>query len=87
MQPAKCGDTIGLLLDVDAGTLTVHKNDERLGVMATGLEGRYCWAVSLGYGCAHIEPATDQVAQRQARRGGRRMNQKNFMMHCNETWR
>eukprot|EP01046_Picozoa_sp_COSAG06_P048958 COSAG06_NODE_7426_length_2509_cov_2.290456_3_plen_174_part_01 len=27
------GDRIGLLLDLDAGSLTVYKNDERLGVM------------------------------------------------------
>jgi hypothetical protein len=41
------GDRIGLLLDLDQGTMTVYKNDERLGVMATGLSGEYCWAVSL----------------------------------------
>ena len=42
-------DHIGLLLDLDQGTMTVYKNDERLGVMATGLSGEYCWAVTLGY--------------------------------------
>jgi hypothetical protein len=48
MQPANDeGDRIGLLLDLDQGTTTVYKNDERLGVMATGLSGEYCWAVSL----------------------------------------
>jgi hypothetical protein len=41
------GDRIGLLLDLDQGTMTVYKNDERLGVMATGLSGEYSWAVSL----------------------------------------
>jgi hypothetical protein len=41
------GDRIGLLLDLDQGTMTVYKNDERLGVMATDLSGEYCWAVSL----------------------------------------
>ena len=41
------GDRIGMLLDLDQGTMTVYKNDERLGVMATGLSGEYCWAVSL----------------------------------------
>jgi hypothetical protein len=40
-------DRIGLLLDLDQGTMTVYKNDERLGVMATGLSGEYSWAVSL----------------------------------------
>ena len=57
------GDTIGLLLDCDAGTLAVYKNGARLGQgvapgMRTtlgntkevaGLQGQeLCWAVSLG---------------------------------------
>ena len=41
------GDRIGMLLDLDQGSMTVYKNDERLGVMATGLSGEYSWAVSL----------------------------------------
>ena len=41
------GDRIGLLLDLDQGTMTVYKNDERLGVMATELSGEYSWAVSM----------------------------------------
>jgi hypothetical protein len=41
------GDRTGLLLDLDQGTMTVYKNDERLGVMATGLSGEYSWAVAL----------------------------------------
>eukprot|EP01046_Picozoa_sp_COSAG06_P031514 COSAG06_NODE_3074_length_5891_cov_6.288847_1_plen_302_part_00 len=53
MQRAKeVGDRIGLLLDLDQGTMTVYKNDERLGVMATGLSGEYSWAVSI-YGQGH----------------------------------
>ena len=39
------GDTIGMLLDFDDGTLTIFRDDERLGVMARGLSGEYCWAV------------------------------------------
>eukprot|EP01046_Picozoa_sp_COSAG06_P023010 COSAG06_NODE_1811_length_8317_cov_7.969944_9_plen_181_part_01 len=40
MRPAhEEGDRIGMLLDLDQGTMTVYKNDERLGVMATGLSG------------------------------------------------
>ena len=27
--------------------MTVYKNDERLGVMATSLSGEYSWAVTL----------------------------------------
>jgi hypothetical protein len=38
-----------MLLDLDQGTMTVYKNDERLGVMATGLSGEYSWAVSLAW--------------------------------------
>ena len=38
---------IGMVLDLDEGTLDVYKNDRRLGTMKTGLVGEYCWAVSL----------------------------------------
>ena len=41
------GDKIGMTLDLDDGTLTVYKNDRRLGVMIDGLSGSYCWYVSL----------------------------------------
>jgi hypothetical protein len=48
MQRAqKEGNRIGMLLDLDQGSMTVYKNDERLGVMGTGLSGEYSWAVSL----------------------------------------
>jgi hypothetical protein len=47
-QPAReQGDRIGMLLDLDQGSMTVYKNDVRLGVMATGLSGEYSWAVGL----------------------------------------
>ena len=39
--------TIGLLLDLDEGTLTVYKNGRRLGVMKSGLSGEYCWYTSM----------------------------------------
>ena len=38
---------IGMVLDLDEGTLDVYKNDRRLGTMQTGLVGEYCWVVSL----------------------------------------
>lgn len=41
------GDRFGLLLDLEAGSLIVFKNDERLGMMAAGLTGSYCWATAL----------------------------------------
>ena len=39
--------TIGLLLDLDEGTLSVYKNRRRLGVMKSGLSGEYCWFTSM----------------------------------------
>jgi hypothetical protein len=51
MQGFKQGDVVGLLLDCDAGTLTVKKNGVRLGVATTGLTGEFCWAATL-YGAA-----------------------------------
>ena len=47
MKEAENGDRIGLLLDVDAGSLTVYLNDERLGVMSTGLTQYFRWAVRI----------------------------------------
>ena len=49
MQPStEPGDRIGLLLDLEQGSMAVYKNDERLGVMVrSGLSGEYSWAVSL----------------------------------------
>ena len=42
------GDRVGMLLDVDQGSMTVWKNDVKLGVMvAEGLSGPFCWAVDL----------------------------------------
>ncbi|EJK65630.1 hypothetical protein THAOC_13488, partial [Thalassiosira oceanica] len=45
--------TIGLLLDLDEGTLSVFKNNRRLGVMKGGglLSGEYCWFVSACASC------------------------------------
>ena len=43
--------TIGLLLDLDEGTLSVFKNGRRLGVMKDGLGGEYVWFVSVGTSC------------------------------------
>jgi hypothetical protein len=66
------GDRTGLLLDLDQGTMTVYKNDERLGVMATGLSGEYSWAVvlySAGSSArfedaeAPVSPSAEEVAQ------------------------
>ena len=42
---------VGMLLDLDEGTLSVYNNDRRLGVMKRGLAGHYCWAVSMSGDC------------------------------------
>ena len=45
------GDRIGMLLDLDQGSMTVWKNGVKLGVMvAKGLNGPLCWAVVLDNG-------------------------------------
>ena len=38
---------VGLLLDLDEGTLSVYKNGRRLGTMKDGLSGEYCWLMSI----------------------------------------
>ena len=43
--------TIGLLLDLDEGTLTVFMNGRQLGVMKDGLGGEYVWFVSVFAAC------------------------------------
>ena len=50
---------IGLLLDLDEGTLTVYMNGTRLGIMKDGLTGEYCWYTGIANGAAvHIEKKT-----------------------------
>ena len=39
---------IAMLLDYDAGTLTLYKNNRRLGIVQDGLAGEYSWMVTLG---------------------------------------
>ncbi|EJK77959.1 hypothetical protein THAOC_00171 [Thalassiosira oceanica] len=43
--------TVGLLLDLDEGTLSVFKNGRRLGTMKDGLGGEYCWFVAVASPC------------------------------------
>ncbi|EJK77899.1 hypothetical protein THAOC_00236 [Thalassiosira oceanica] len=45
-----CG-TIGFLLDLDEGTLSVFVNGRHLGVMKEGLGGEYCWFVAARFSC------------------------------------
>jgi hypothetical protein len=48
MQPFDGDGEIGLLLDYDDGSLTVYKNGVKLGIMAEGLSGPFCWMVTVG---------------------------------------
>ncbi|EJK65977.1 hypothetical protein THAOC_13125 [Thalassiosira oceanica] len=43
--------TIGLLLDLNEGTLSVFKDGRRLGAMKEGLGGEYCWFVTADSPC------------------------------------
>jgi hypothetical protein len=58
MQAARePGDRIGMLLDLDQGSMSIWKNDEHLGVMvAEGLSGPLCWAGD-GLVSARVESA------------------------------
>ena len=47
MRDMEADGTIGLLLDLDEGTLTVYMNGSRLGVMKEGLSGEYSWFTSV----------------------------------------
>ena len=48
MQGAKAGGRIGMLLDLDQGSMAVWRDEELLGVMVSeGLSGPLCWAVSI----------------------------------------
>ena len=46
MERCRTGDTVGMLLNLDEGTLAVYKNNRRLGVMKDGLSGSYCWCAT-----------------------------------------
>ena len=35
--------TLGMLLDLDEGTLSVYQNGRRVGTLKDGLAGEYCW--------------------------------------------
>ena len=44
--------TVGLLLDLNKGTLSVFKNGRLLGAMKDGLGGEYVWFVSVYRSCS-----------------------------------
>ncbi|EJK71365.1 hypothetical protein THAOC_07210 [Thalassiosira oceanica] len=40
--------TLGMLLDLDIGTLSVYRNGQKVGTLKDGLAGVYCWIASFG---------------------------------------
>jgi len=50
MEEMSSSCTIGMLLDLDEGTISVYNNGRKLGVMKRGLAGHYCWVVTLAGG-------------------------------------
>ena len=63
------GDRIGMLLDLDQGSMIVWRNDVRLGLMvAKGLTGPLCWAVNLVFqgSSARIESAAAPASPTEA---------------------
>ena len=49
------GDVVGLLVDLNEGSLSVYKNGRRLGVAKDGLAGEYCFFSALSNGGVSIE--------------------------------
>ena len=41
-------DTLGMLLDLDIGTLSVYQNGRKVGTLKDGLAGVYCWITCFG---------------------------------------
>ena len=48
MESISSGDQLGMLLDLNEGTLSIYKNGRNLGVIKRGLAGHYCWTVTVG---------------------------------------
>eukprot|EP01043_Picozoa_sp_COSAG02_P034513 COSAG02_NODE_2418_length_8905_cov_5.021576_2_plen_356_part_00 len=72
MQPATCGDKVGLLMDCDSGRLSVYKNREWLGTLSHDLGGaqrELCWMAQLWVDGASVrvrhEERPDQSSQEQ----------------------
>ena len=43
----ECSYKIGMLLDLEAGNLTVYNNARKIGVIKDGFSGEYCWCASI----------------------------------------
>jgi len=49
------GAPIGLLLDLDEGTLSVYQNGKRIALLKDGLSGEYCWQATAWRGSISVE--------------------------------
>jgi len=58
MESMSSGDEIGMLLNLDEGTLSVYKNGRKLGIMKGGLAGPYCWVASFQFSQVTIKRGT-----------------------------
>ena len=47
MEGYRTSQILGMLLEMNEGTLAVYKDNRRLGVMKDGLSGPYCWLATL----------------------------------------
>ncbi|EJK51534.1 hypothetical protein THAOC_29287, partial [Thalassiosira oceanica] len=54
---------IGLLLDLDEGTLTLYQNGQRLTTPKDGLSGEYCW-YSSAYDCSLVNDCASVSVER-----------------------
>ena len=66
-ETPKCekGDKIGMLLDLDKGSLAVYRNDQRLGlIVPSGLKGPLRWTVGVGNGCGAPEDQAISVSSK-----------------------
>ena len=55
------GSVLGMLLDLDEGTLAIYQNNQKLGVMKSGLTGEYCWGICLLFGASTASIARGRV--------------------------
>jgi len=55
-------NTLGTLLDLDSGTLSVYQNGQRLGILKDGLAGQYCWITCFVKNSASIKIERGYVA-------------------------
>ena len=57
------GDVVGILMDLDEGTMTAYLNGRSLGVKVNKLRGHWCWAIQLS-GDRNASPPAVRVVDR-----------------------